>query len=92
MNLTERVAKLEERVDSGFSHISEQLDDIKNNHMHDLRNDIKGLDKEQTKRFIKTNKKYSKMDSKLSSLTTKVSVIVGVITLIVNIAVQVFTK
>ncbi len=43
MDIIERVAKLEERVDSGFGYIKEELKDIKENHIHTLQCDVNDL-------------------------------------------------
>lgn len=43
IHLCERVAKVEERVDSGFKYVGVQLDDIKNNHLHSLHKDVGDL-------------------------------------------------
>jgi len=43
MNIIERVAKLEERVDTGFGYIKEELKEIKENHLHTLQNDVSDL-------------------------------------------------
>lgn len=42
-NVIERVAKLEERVNSGFSYIKEELKEIKDNHLHTLQKDVQDL-------------------------------------------------
>lgn len=41
--IVERVAKLEERVDSGFGYIKEELKEIKENHLHTLQADVSDL-------------------------------------------------
>lgn len=43
MDVIERVAKLEERVDSGFGYIKEELKEIKDNHLHTLQKDVGDL-------------------------------------------------
>ncbi len=43
MDIIERVAKLEERVDSGFGYIKEELKEIKENHLHTLQKDVSDL-------------------------------------------------
>jgi len=43
MDIVERVAKLEERVDSGISYIKEELNDIKDNHLRTLQKDVSDL-------------------------------------------------
>ncbi len=43
MDIIERVAKLEERVDGGFGYIKEELKDIKENHLYTLQTDVNDL-------------------------------------------------
>ena len=43
VDIIERVAKLEERVDSGMKYINEDLKDIKENHLHTLQKDVSEL-------------------------------------------------
>lgn len=43
MDLIERIAKLEERVDGGFKYINETLKDIKENDIHTLQTDVSDL-------------------------------------------------
>lgn len=43
VDIIERVAKLEERVDSGMKYITEDLKDIKENHLHTLQKDVSDL-------------------------------------------------
>ena len=41
--LTERVAKLEERVDNGLKYISKEIKEMKDNHLHTLQTDMDAL-------------------------------------------------
>lgn len=43
MEIVERVAKLEERVDSGMGYINKELKEIKDNHLHTLQTDVNDL-------------------------------------------------
>ncbi|MCA9371666.1 MAG: hypothetical protein H6773_02720 [Pseudomonadales bacterium] len=43
VEIHERVAKLEERVDGGFKFIGKELKEIKNNHLHQLQDDVSEL-------------------------------------------------
>lgn len=43
IEMYERVAKLEERVDGGFSFVSKELKEIKDNHLHQLQTDVSDL-------------------------------------------------
>lgn len=43
INMLERVAKLEERVDGGFGFVNKELKEIKENHLHQLQTDITDL-------------------------------------------------
>jgi len=43
INMLERVAKLEERVDGGFGFVNKELKEIKENHLHQLQADVSDL-------------------------------------------------
>ena len=43
LEIVERVAKLEERVDNGLNYINKDLSEIKNNHLHTLQCDVDNL-------------------------------------------------
>ncbi len=43
INMLERVAKLEERVDGGFGFVNKELREIKENHLHQLQSDVTDL-------------------------------------------------
>ncbi len=43
INMLERVAKLEERVDGGFGFVNKELKEIKENHLHQLQTDVSDL-------------------------------------------------
>lgn len=43
INMLERVAKLEERVDGGFGFVNKELREIKENHLHQLQTDVTDL-------------------------------------------------
>ena len=43
INMLERVAKLEERVDGGFGFVNKELREIKENHLHQLQSDVTEL-------------------------------------------------
>ena len=43
INMLERVAKLEERVDGGFGFVNKELREIKENHLHQLKADVTDL-------------------------------------------------
>lgn len=43
INMLERVAKLEERVDGGFGFLNKELREIKENHLHQLQTDVTDL-------------------------------------------------
>ena len=43
INMLERVAKLEERVDGGFGFVNKELKEIKENHLHLLQMDVTDL-------------------------------------------------
>lgn len=43
INMLERVAKLEERVDGGFGFVNKELKEIKENHLHQLQTDVTDL-------------------------------------------------
>ena len=43
INMLERVAKLEERVDGGFGFVNKELKEIKENHLHQLQADVTDL-------------------------------------------------
>lgn len=43
INMLERVAKLEERVDGGFGYLNKELKEIKENHLHHLQEDVSDL-------------------------------------------------
>lgn len=43
INMLERVAKLEERVDGGFGYVNKELKEIKENHLHQLQADVSDL-------------------------------------------------
>lgn len=43
VNMLERVAKLEERVDGGFGFVNKELKEIKENHLHQLQADVTDL-------------------------------------------------
>lgn len=43
VEMHERVAKLEERVDGGFKFIGKELKEIKDNHLHQLQSDVNDL-------------------------------------------------
>lgn len=43
INMLERVAKLEERVDGGFGFVNKELREIKENHLHQLQADVTDL-------------------------------------------------
>ena len=43
INMLERVAKLEERVDGGFDFVNKELKEIKENHLHQLQADVSDL-------------------------------------------------
>lgn len=43
VNMHERVAKLEERVDGGLEYIGKELKEIKDNHLHQLQSDVSEL-------------------------------------------------
>ena len=43
INMLERVAKLEERVDGGFGFVNKELKEIKENHLHQLQTDVTEL-------------------------------------------------
>ena len=43
INMLERVAKLEERVDGGFGFVNKELREIKENHLHQLQTDVTEL-------------------------------------------------
>lgn len=43
VEMHERVAKLEERVDGGFKFIGKELKEIKDNHLHQLQDDVSEL-------------------------------------------------
>lgn len=43
INMLERVAKLEERVDGGFGFVNKELREIEENHLHQLQADVTDL-------------------------------------------------
>lgn len=43
VNMLERVAKIEERVDGGFGYLNKELKEIKENHLHHLQRDLSDL-------------------------------------------------
>ncbi len=43
VEMLERVAKLEERVDGGFGSVNKELKEIKENHLHQLQADVSDL-------------------------------------------------
>ena len=43
VEIHERVAKLEERVDGGFGYVNRELKEIKENHLHHLQKDVSDL-------------------------------------------------
>lgn len=43
VEMLERVAKLEERVDGGFGYVNKELKEIKDNHLHQLQTDVSDL-------------------------------------------------
>lgn len=43
VQMHERVAKLEERVDGGFNFVGKELKEIKDNHLHQIQADVNDL-------------------------------------------------
>lgn len=43
VQMHERVAKLEERVDGGFNFVGKELKEIKDNHLHHIQADVNDL-------------------------------------------------
>ena len=43
VEIHERVAKLEERVDGGFKFVGKELKEIKDNHLHQIQADVNDL-------------------------------------------------
>ena len=52
-DILERVARLEERVDNGLKYIREQIDEIRDNHLHALQTDIGDLKKQVSALTVK---------------------------------------
>jgi len=70
--LLERVAKLEQRVESELANIKKSIDDIKDNHLHTLQSDVSDLK-------IKLNTLTVKVSAIVAIATVTVNIVLEVV-------------
>ena len=92
MEITERVAKLEQRVGDGFLHINEQLKEIKDNHLSHLRVAVENLQQKRERDYLDIIQRLNKNSNKIDNLYLRVSFIVGALTIAIDLTMRWFFK